>query len=452
VEKLFTSDVEDQESCFEFTQRQLELWEAASSGDFELIFFGGAIRGGKTLGAFGCLVTLANTYEGSRWAIVRRDLPSLLRTSWPSFKKVCPPHFIQEQPTSGNEYTIHLRNGSQILLFTENYQRDKDYDRWKGLEVNGFVLEQVEELQLSTLLKAIERAGTWLLKDTARQPIVLVLATLNPSQGWPYEVLYKPWRQGTLPKRWCYLPASISDNPHIPEKYRESLRANLDPISYARFVEGDWEAQRADKPFAWAFRAEKHIHADSVLQRNTPIYLSFDFNVDPGCCIIAQHGYDESAQPYIHIIAELRQSNTDIYRMCSTLRDAYPEAVFLVTGDASGQNRSVLTRGQITAYHIIRQELQLNRGSLKLPKFNPPLLDSRILLNRMLEIHPALHIHPSCQYLITDLEQVEVDAEGKPDKSQAHLTHLLDAFRYYLHSFHGEWLKHAEAGRLIHAS
>ena len=33
------------------------------------------------------------------------------------------------------------------MFMTEDYANDKDFDRFKGLEVNGFLLEQIEELQ-----------------------------------------------------------------------------------------------------------------------------------------------------------------------------------------------------------------------------------------------------------------------------------------------------------------
>ena len=420
----------------ELSTRQLDLWQAIASGRYQFIAYGGAIRGGKTIGSLACIVALCKVFPGSRWALVRNTYRSLLQTSLPSLLKVVPPRFIARKPTAANNYTLHFTNGSQILLFAECFDTDKDLDRWKGLEVNGFVLEQAEELQWVTVQKAFERAGTWILPN--KQPKPLVIATLNPSHKWPYEKLYKPWKRGLLPENWCYLPAFVTDNPHLPEGFLEHLKASMEPMHFARFVQGDWEAQRAEKPFAFAFDEAKHVSDAAVYRPDQPVYISFDFNVNPGCCIVAQHGY-ANGQTYLHVIDELRLPDTDLYAMSAILRERYGRSVLLLTGDASGNARSVLTRGAQSAYQILLRELNVGYMSLRVPTKNPPLLPSRSLLNRILGIHPGLAIHPQCTHLLNDLRYVEADEQGKPRKDNGDLTHLLDAFRYYLHTFHAEW-------------
>ncbi len=60
--------------------KQLEFLEKALDKVAELVIYGGAIRGGKTFVSLGALVVLCKMYPNSRWAIVRKDLPTLKGT------------------------------------------------------------------------------------------------------------------------------------------------------------------------------------------------------------------------------------------------------------------------------------------------------------------------------------------------------------------------------------
>ena len=128
--------------------------------------------------------------------------------------------------------------------------------------------------------------------------------------------------------------------------------------------------------------------------------------------------------------------------MCDRILATYPNAVYIVTGDATGQSRSALTKGNINYYTVIKQKLGLSDGQIKVPSINPAVSDSRVLVNSILQ-NSDLIIDPSCEYLIEDLKYVEVDDEGDIDKKKdKHRSHLLDAFRYYLNSFEGGFIRH----------
>jgi hypothetical protein len=117
--------------------------------------------------------------------------------------------------------------------------------------------------------------------------------------------------------------------------------------------------------------------------------------------------------------------------------------LFIVTGDASGANRSAMTRGAVNYYTIIRDELQLPKTAFKVPSVNPSIKNSRVLLNSILEKHPDIVIDTSCQWLIHDLQNVETTANGDIEKTKdSNLSHLLDCFRYYLWTFHNDFVKY----------
>jgi len=227
------------------------------------------------------------------------------------------------------------------------------------------------------------------------------------------------------------------DNPSLPESYLEGLE-NLDEITREIFVRGNWDIVDVERPFAYAFQKGKHVRPDLTVNPKQPIILSFDFNVDPITCLACQT-YGDS----IRIIKEFRLRNSDIYQLCERIKTTFPNQYFEVTGDASGSNRSAMTQGASNYYQIIYNELQIPNNAFKMPRFNPSIKNSRILLNSILERHGDILINSECQFLISDLMSVQTDESGDIDKTKdKHSTHLLDCFRYFLWTYHSGFVKY----------
>ena len=138
------------------------------------------------------------------------------------------------------------------------------------------------------------------------------------------------------------------DNPSLPPEYLAAMDS-LDELTRAVFVNGDWDVSDVERPFAYAFNKFKTVKSNVAIHPNEPIILSFDFNVDPITCVAGQSYGDK-----IRIIREFRLKNSDIYRLCETIRIEFGDRLFIVTGDASGANRSAMTRGAVNYYTIIK--------------------------------------------------------------------------------------------------
>ena len=228
------------------TPKQASYVRAVLDDEYKYLAIGGAIRGGKTFGVLMALVYLARRYPRSRWAIVRRDLTTLRRNVMPALEKLRRTCSNFLGPMNQATWTAQCGNGSEILLFEEQADRDPQLERWHGLEVNGFVLEEADELQQQSWFKAIERAGAWVVPPPVtnpdapvEQPPPKILCTFNPCDGWPREYFYEPYMGGTLAAPYFYQPATIEDNPYIGEEYKQSLLELPDDV-YQRFVKGDW--------------------------------------------------------------------------------------------------------------------------------------------------------------------------------------------------------------------
>ena len=218
-------------------QKQREAKKIADSKTFTL--YGGGIRGGKSYWMLLCLLTNCFKYDKSRWLVVRESLPTLRRTILVTFQRLLDDGFQQYVKEFNQQtMTVTFTNGSQIIFLAESFDTDKELNRFRGLEINGAGLDEINELQEATLNKVIERSGSW--TGSPNCPIQ-ILATCNPSGGWVKSRIYDKWKDNTLPPTWAYIPAKISDNPHIPKDYVESLRANMPAHEYDVFVNGNWE-------------------------------------------------------------------------------------------------------------------------------------------------------------------------------------------------------------------
>jgi hypothetical protein len=248
---------------FSTTPLQTTFVEAALSGKYSYLATGGAIRGTKTFMLLATIIILCRIYPRSRWAIVRDSMTTLRRNTLPSFEKLRETLNGWVGELHQGTWTYTCKNGSQIIVFAESAEKDPDLDRWKGLEVNGFALDEANELLYKSFLKSIERAGSWIIPPTREQaqameearmrddpnwqsygpaqPDPLVMLSFNPADNWVRDVFYDPWEAGMLKAPYYYLPATIFDNPYAPDKYKESLK-NLPKQEYNRFVLGKWGA------------------------------------------------------------------------------------------------------------------------------------------------------------------------------------------------------------------
>lgn len=237
---------------------------------------------------------------------------------------------------------------------------------------------------------------------------------------------------------WTSWTFTTYDNPHIKKEEVDEARNQLDELTF----KCEYLAEDVDltaNPYFYSFIETKHVNFSepTITEFNPAQYLniSFDFNVDPITAIASQEHEGQ-----IRIIREFRLGNSNIYELCSRIKVEYPTAVLIVTGDATGRNRSAMTVGNINYYIVIQSELGLNDNQIRTPSINPAVRDSRVLCNSILQ-NFNLIIDPSCTYLIEDLKYVEANENGDIDKTKdKHRSHLADCFRYLLNTFYGHYI------------
>lgn len=427
---------------FEPYPKQQDFIEAVFSGKYSFLCYGGAMGGGKSYVCLAVLILLAKAYPGSKWCVIRESVPTLKKTTLETFKKLVPTNFVRSYNQQDQVYTFN--NDSQIFFMAEDFKNDKDFDRFKGLEVNGFLLEQIEELQEALLSVCFVRAGRWLIDKMPPRP--LVLANVNPTLTWPKTKVYDRYTKGTLPADWFYEPAKISDNPTLfnDTNYMHNVTAHLDDLTKRRLIDGDWSAFAVDKPYLYNFSIAKHQKGPYKPNPHLPILVSFDFNVEPMTAIIGQKV--DMMTGYIFDEFEIRTGSTE--EMCDLIIAKYRSFMnnIQVTGDASGRNRTAITMGNLNHYRVIKDKFKLPDRDLLVPKHNPAHKDSRVLGNSILQ-HANFYITENCEKTIIDCVHAQVDEFGELVKTKDQGRHFFDNYRYMYHAFYSDFITKPEKYR-----
>lgn len=105
---------------------------------------------------------LCDLFPGSRWVILRSSFEHLKRTTMPTFFGACPPEMYD--PRRGGKRVdsdkyVRMINGSEVLWM--HLDHPDSVRILKGLEPNGFMIDQAEDVLESTFDIMIGRLGRW---------------------------------------------------------------------------------------------------------------------------------------------------------------------------------------------------------------------------------------------------------------------------------------------------
>jgi phage terminase large subunit len=205
------------------------------------VLYGGAAGGGKSY--IGCCYSIITClkYPGIRGMIGRSKLDTLKKTTLNTLFDICHDWGIkagEHFKYNGQANIITFYNNSEIILKDlYQYPADPNFDSLGSLELTFAFADEVS--QLTEKAKQIVSSRLRYKLDEYNL-IPKFLMTCNPSKGWVYQTFYKPAREGVLAPHRKFIQALVDDNRHISSHYRDQLK-NLDEISKARLLRGDWE-------------------------------------------------------------------------------------------------------------------------------------------------------------------------------------------------------------------
>lgn len=252
---------------------------------------------------------------------------------------------------------------------------------------------------------------------------------------------YGLYKQGLQDKvNYRILRMTGQDNPFIAREEIQLIAANMDDDTKRQEIDGEFVDVTAKK-FLYTFREAKHVIPQASFTPNPhlPILISFDFNVEPQTATITQSVDMRKAVMFDKI--KIPVGSTE--EVCNEILVKYPHWKMMgaidVTGDATGRNREKVRMGNITAYKLIRQMLDLRDINLKVPSTNPAHSDSRQLCNSVLQ-HAEFFITDNCREVIDDCVTADVDDYGELKKSKDKGLHFFDNVRYTLHCLYPDFI------------
>ena len=208
------------------------------------------------------------------------------------------------------------------------------------------------------------------------------------------------------------------DGGFVPEKEIEKAKSMMDERAFRTEFLASFETtgNRA------AYNFDRQIHVKQTDQRTSRLAWGIDFNVDYMSAVLIMEFTNS-----IHYLNEIRLTNSNTEEMAKEMKKIAPNIP--VYPDAAGRSRST------TSNRSDHQILKDHSFYIIAKKANPPIIDRLNALNRMLKDANGkirMTVDPKCVYLIKDLEQVQRTRDGKIDKSDIKLTHMMDACSYYI--------------------
>lgn len=151
----------------------------------------GAYNCAKTVTCCIKMLTIADLYPGYRWGVGRKIWDELRKTTMSSFFKFCPRRAWEPYGRrSDTEKILELNNGSSFIWF---HLDDPDtLTIVRGLELNGFFLDQIEELYEEIFTALLPRLGRWDKVTVPQHLIDQHVATTGQPWPWINEVTGKP--------------------------------------------------------------------------------------------------------------------------------------------------------------------------------------------------------------------------------------------------------------------
>lgn len=222
------------------TPRQRQVWDtirAAERGSLTLIGYGGAAGGGKTRTLSELALDIALTYPGVKVLVARRDLVDLRSTTLDSFDTNTPQGLVVRR-TDSPLVVRYVREGSwpEGVTSSIHFRELKDWLSIASEEYGAALLEEAGEIPRDAALMVLSR-----LRHPAARKYIVVAAS-NPWPGWFEDWFVKREIDEAVLEaaggKIHFIPAYISDNPHLPGNYEALLRAMYPEDWVARLVEG----------------------------------------------------------------------------------------------------------------------------------------------------------------------------------------------------------------------
>ncbi len=366
-------------------------------------------------------------------AIIYRKQGSTLRNSVYENLKLITRQFrmahLFEFYFSGDKREIICKaNGNRIVMSGLD-----DPDKMKSIVgIRRVVLEEADAFEQNDF--------TELERRFRGQKGIQFIIVFNPvsEQHWIKKILFDTPSYAEKGERYLF---TIDDNRFATAEDYEALERlrDIDEDQYMIYRWGQWGVIKAANPYLLHLTRQRNggVRKDNPREN---ILLVFDFNVKNSVGVW-QKWMDRDGW-HVQCIEEVRMggtADTDLEAICKYLAHKYGSRQLFFSGDASGNNKSAITKGNAEAFKLVYGYLMKHGARwLTYQKLmaNPRRKKSRFVTNAITkELGERFGIDDSCVELWADVARVPCNAEGDLDKhfcDKHDIGHMLDVARYFI--------------------
>lgn len=422
-------------SCeYKLLKGQQEFFQIPHNYGIDVALYQGGFGSGKTFSGSLLGILLALKYPGIRGLVGAQTYTLLRDTTLVAYFEHIEKMGLNVAHVK-SEGKLVFENGSEIL-----FRHLEEDDKLKSLNLGFVEIEEMSDTPYNTFTMLLgrlrqEKKPEWEQKGFRYR----LFGHTNPeaSRGWIYENFVKNPKPG-----YRRILAPTTDNIFLPKEYIQTMKDSYNEDYYNMYVLGkdlDYTMGLVTKHFVPAVQ----VREDLKVNPKFPIHLTCDFNIDPMCWYLCQH-YDGN----VYVLKEIVNSNTTTSlsaKEVAGILTGYENHPIIINGDATGNSNK--TTG--TDYVILKNELSragFNNIVISIMPKNPGIEWRIQCWNNMIygpDRKPHVFIHPSCKYLLYNIETLETEPGGskpkkvstgkmKSDPYAKYLIHPIDAVSYLI--------------------
>jgi hypothetical protein len=232
-----------------------------NAGEKEQLY-GGAKRGGKTVGGAIKAILLSTVFPGNKGYILRQDLTDLKESTLETFLRICPPELILDHNHTEKRIMIKTAGVPSKIIYSGLSDQTEE-ESSKGKEAGWIWIDEPSETKQNTYLMYLSQL-CWELPPCGCPamgrdkrcsihhrngdfPPFMAILTTNPEAGW-VEDRFQPLieRASDTCKvvsngKQVFIRSLPRDNPYLPPGWEESLRDGSTPeIWVKKYLDGEW--------------------------------------------------------------------------------------------------------------------------------------------------------------------------------------------------------------------
>lgn len=235
-----------------------------ASAELEQLY-GGAKRGGKTVGGSQKAVMLSTVFPGNRGYILRQNLTDLRESTLETFFKICPPELILSHHQTHRRIELKTAGVPSVIIYS-GLSDETEEESSKGKEAGWLWVDEPSEIKEKTYLMYLSqlcwtlppckcphmdhRDGTCKMHplNNGGFPPFMAMLTTNPESGWVedrYRSLIEAagdMKPVVREHNRVFIRSLPKDNPYLPPNWEDQLRSSAPATWVTKYLNGVWGA------------------------------------------------------------------------------------------------------------------------------------------------------------------------------------------------------------------